>query len=269
MNPDLAEIIEAWNETAHNLTRTHEILKDEVCQLRAELEIKNCELARKNRLADLGQMASHIAHEVRNGLVPITVYIALLKRKLADDSHGLDILEKLDGAFGELDVTVNDLLHFTSDRKPNKSQIRVDELIENVCNSILPQFESQNIQVYADLEESLNVSADKDMLRRAILNMLLNGIDAMPDGGDLVVKAKRISSGDDTTGVEIKIMDTGCGFSDEALKHATEPFFSTKSTGTGLGLATVCRIAEVHEGTLQIGNQSKGGAILRFVLPGI
>ena len=266
MDPDLAEIIEAWNETAHNLTRTHEILKDEVRQLTAELETKNRELARKNRLADLGQMASHIAHEVRNGLVPITVYLALLKRKLACDKHGLEILEKLDCAFGELDVTVNDLLHFTSDRKPNKSQVRVDELIENVCNSILPQFESQSIHVYADLEENLVVSADKDMLRRAVLNMLLNGIDAMPSGGELIVKAKRFSSGDDTTGVEITIIDTGCGFSHEALKHATEPFFSTKSTGTGLGLAIVCRIAEVHEGALQIGNSPKGGAILRMTL---
>ena len=93
-------------------------LRDEVRQLTAELEVKNRELARKNRLADLGQMASHVAHEVRNNLVPVTLYLGMLRRRVSGDAESLDMLEKVSAGFRAMDVMVNDLLHFTSDRDP-------------------------------------------------------------------------------------------------------------------------------------------------------
>ena len=94
-------------------------LREEVQELTDELEVKNRELARKNRLADLGQMASHVAHEVRNNLVPVTLYLSLLRRRIAGDAGSLDVLDKIAAGFTALDVMVNDLLHFTSDRDPH------------------------------------------------------------------------------------------------------------------------------------------------------
>lgn len=263
---DLTEVLGAWHHATLKLQQTHEILQGEVRRLTEELEIKNRELARKNRLADLGQMASHIAHEVRNGLVPITLYISLLKRKLSENPPCFEILEKLQSAFCDLDTTVNDLLHFTSDREANKIELELDGLIEEVCCSILPQFESQNIQVFTDVPEGLKFCADRDMLRRGVLNLLFNAIDAMQEGGKLVVKGER--NDPENAGISITISDTGCGFGEEALKRAAEPFFSTKSTGTGLGLAIVCRVVEVHHGSFQIGNRPEGGAMIRLNFPG-
>ena len=93
-NADLETVLAAWHTATLRLERTHETLCGEVARLTKELEIKNRELARKNRLADLGQMASHVAHEVRNNLVPVSLYMSLLRRRLSDDSGSLDILAK-------------------------------------------------------------------------------------------------------------------------------------------------------------------------------
>ena len=107
----------------------------EVQRLTQELEIKNRELARKNRLADLGQMASHIAHEVRNSLVPVTLYLSLLRRRLADDTGSRDLVEKIAAGFTALDATVNDLLQFTADRDPRWQLLDVRELVEDVLGA--------------------------------------------------------------------------------------------------------------------------------------
>src|SRR5215207_10176574 len=92
---DMQTILSAWNDATDRLRRTHETLRDEVRRLTDELEIKNRELARKNRLADLGQMASHVAHEVRNSLVPMKLYLSLLKRRLSEDGGTVDIADKI------------------------------------------------------------------------------------------------------------------------------------------------------------------------------
>src|SRR6266576_1831011 len=91
---DLQTIFAAWNEATDRLQRTHEALRSEVRRLSDELEAKNLELARKNRLADLGQMASHVAHEVRNSLVPVTLYLSLLRRRLSEDTMSRELLDK-------------------------------------------------------------------------------------------------------------------------------------------------------------------------------
>ena len=86
---DLQVVLAAWHEATDRLQHTHEALRNEVSRLTDELEIKNRELARKNRLADLGQMASHVAHEVRNGLAPLTLYLSLLRRKAGDNKEAI------------------------------------------------------------------------------------------------------------------------------------------------------------------------------------
>ena len=107
---DLAMILDAWQLATDRLQKTHETLRDEVRRLTDELEVKNRELARQNRLADLGQMAAHVAHEVRNSLAPVTLYLSLLRRNIASDPLSADLLKKIDSCFQALEVTVTDLL---------------------------------------------------------------------------------------------------------------------------------------------------------------
>ena len=259
---DLTTVLAAWNTATLRLQETHEALRSEVRRLTDELEVKNRELARKNRLADLGQMASHIAHEVRNNLVPVTLYLSLLRRRLSDDSGSLDILDKVGAGCIAMDATVNDLLNFASESNPQLRSFTFDKLADDVLGTLAPQLSAGHISTKIDIPHSLGVVADYGMLRRAVLNLALNAIDAMPDGGEL-----NISACAGRHGCEIEVCDTGPGLSDEARRRAFEPFYTTKSNGTGLGLAIVYRIAEVHGGEILAGNCPEGGAVFTLRLP--
>jgi signal transduction histidine kinase len=259
---DLDTVLAAWQEATLRLEQTHKSLSEEVKRLTDELEIKNRELARKNRLADLGQMASHVAHEVRNNLVPVTLYLSLLRRKIAGDGKNLDLLDKITTGFNALDATVNDLLHFTAERDPHLKTFALKELIDDVCLSLSPQFEAQGIETIVGIAPAQQITADRDMLRRAALNLLLNAVDVMPDGGRIIFSAT-----DCVEYVELKIADTGPGLPADVERRVFEPFFTTKPGGTGLGLAIVYRIAEAHKGTVTAANDPGGGAVFSIRIP--
>ncbi len=255
-------VLAAWHDATVRLERTHESLREEVSRLTAELESKNRELARKERLADLGQMASHVAHEVRNNLVPLALYMSLLKRRLSDDADSMEILAEIESAVSAMDVTVNDLLHFTSDRDPRRSPVRVRQLVEDVLGALAPQMSAQAIRTDIDVPATAMLWADHDMLRRAVFNLALNAVDVMADGGELV-----ITSYDGPGGFELEVADSGPGLSDDARRRAFEPFFTTKSGGTGLGLAIVYRVAESHGGDVTAANCPEGGAAFTLRFP--
>jgi signal transduction histidine kinase len=259
---DLETVLAAWHGATVRLEQTHAALREEVRRLTDELEIKNRELARKNRLADLGQIASHIAHEVRNNLVPVSLYLSLLRRRISEDSDTCQVLDKVEAGVMGLDTTVNDLLHFTAERDPHLVRIPLRQLIDDVRSSLAPQLAAQGIEVEINIAAPLEALADREMLRRAVLNLALNSIDAMPDGGQLVFTAY---AGPEV--VELEIADTGPGLSEEVSRRAFEPFFTTKSTGTGLGLAIVDRVAEVHGGEVLAANCPEGGAAFTIRIP--
>ncbi len=259
---DLKTVLSAWEEATLRLEQTHKTLSEEVKRLTDELEIKNRELARKNRLADLGQMASHVAHEVRNNLVPVTLYLSLLRRRIAGDPQNLEMLDKISAGFTALDATVHDLLHFTAERNPHLQSFPLRKLIEDVCQSLSPQFAAQGISIIFDVPSALIITADREMLRRAALNLLLNAVDAMPEGGSI-----NISAADCAEFVELKMADSGPGLSDDVEHRIFEPFFTTKPGGTGLGLAIVYRIAEVHNGSITAASDPAGGAVFSLRIP--
>lgn len=259
---DLRAILQAWNEATDRLQRTHEALQEEVRRLSSELEAKNRELARKNRLADLGQMASHVAHEVRNNLVPMKLYLSLLRRRITDDSGSLDVLDQVLSGFTALEATVGDLLHFSSQRDPQRSTFDLRVLIDEVCQALVPQLEAQGIRVRIDCQPGERIRADRDMLRRGLLNLVLNAVDAMPHGGDLSLTACHTGAG-----LEIEVADSGPGVSPHIAEHLFEPFFTTKSSGTGLGLAIVERVAQAHGGRATVANCPEGGAAFTLIIP--
>ncbi|MCC6493274.1 MAG: sensor histidine kinase [Pirellulales bacterium] len=261
-DPSLAVILEAWNDATLRLQQTHEALQSEVARLTDELAAKDQELARQNRLADLGRMASHVAHEVRNSLVPVNLYLSLLRRRLSGDAGSLDVLAKVEAGFTALDATVNDLLNFTAHREPHWRSFIVQDLIEEIFESLAPQLEAQGIELSIDVPPHTVVTADREMLRRAILNLALNAVDAMPQGGDLVV-----TSYERQGGLELEIADSGPGVPAENLPRLFDPFFTTKAAGTGLGLSIVNRIVAAHGGQLTVSNCPEGGAAFTIELP--
>ena len=259
---DLKTVLAAWHTATLRLEQTHHTLREEVRHLTAELEVKNRELARKNRLADLGQMASHVAHEVRNNLVPLTLYLGLLRRRLTDDTAGTEMLDKMRAGFAAMDVMVNDLLHFTSDRDPEIRAFSLLRLMEDIRASLMPQFAAQAIDVVVDVPEDHAMAADREMIRRAVLNLVLNALDAMPDGGTLTITSVLMPEC-----MELEIGDSGPGLPEKVLPRVFEPFFTTKQQGTGLGLSIVARIAESHGGCVMASNCPDGGAAFTLRIP--
>lgn len=259
---DLETILNAWQTATDRLQKTHQLLRKEVRRLTDELEIKNRELARKNRLADLGQMATHVAHEVRNSLVPMTLYLSLLRRRVGENPQTLDAMDKIDSGFLALESTVNDLLHFTSDREPHLGDVLLEELVHEIIDTLAPQFNAQDIAIDMDIAPDIVVSADRNMLHRCVLNLVLNAFDVMPGGGRLTLTAVPTSFG-----VEFEISDNGPGIPETVISHLFEPFYTTKSGGTGLGLSIVERIADAHGGQVTACNCPEGGAAFTLILP--
>lgn len=258
----LEDVIAAWQGATQRLEQTHSALRGEVQRLTNELAVKNRELARKNRLADLGQIAAHVAHEVRNNLVPVSLYVGLLRRRLIDDRSSLEVVEKIESGMTALDAMVHDLLNFTADREPQRTSLLLRNLVEELFGALAPQLAAQGVRTTIDVSPQLIIQADREALRRAILNLVLNSLDAMPEGGGLTVTAVVVEGA-----VELEIADEGPGLTEEARRRAFEPFFTTKSSGIGLGLAIVYRLIEAHGGDISVRNCPEGGAAFTIRLP--
>jgi two-component system sensor histidine kinase HydH len=171
-------------------------------------------------------------------------------------------LAKIEAGLTALDATVNDLLNFTAHRNPQWQTFLVGDVVNEVCESLEPQLEAQMIDLDIDVPPNTLLTADREMIRRALLNLVLNAIDAMPDGGNLV-----ITSYDSARGFELEVADSGPGLSEETKRRAFEPFYSTKQNGTGLGLAIVYHVAESHGGSVTAANCPEGGAAFTIQIP--
>ena len=255
----LGAVLQAWQAATLRLEKTHEALRAEVKRLTDELERKNRQLAQKDRLADLGRMAAHIAHELRNSLVPVALYVSLLRRHLERDEQGLEILGCIEASHRAAESTVTDLLQFTAEREPCWERVPIGEVLKSVVSALQPQAAAQGVEIIVQTVGEFVVRADREMLRRAVFNLVLNALDAMPQGGRFVLRA--VKNGE---AWHIEAEDDGPGLEEEALRRAFEPFYTTKKGGTGLGLAIVRRIVELHGGEVDVENRSTGGA--RFTL---
>jgi signal transduction histidine kinase len=135
-------------------------------------------------------------------------------------------------------------------------------LVDELVASLALQLDAQAVRAVIEIREDQQITADREMIRRVLLNLMLNAVDAMPQGGTLAVRCNH-----GPQAVEIQVADTGAGLTDDALRRAFEPFFTTKPAGTGLGLAIVYRIAEVHGGAVTAANHPEGGAVFTVRLP--
>jgi signal transduction histidine kinase len=259
---DLHGVLDAWHNATLRLEQTHEMLRQEVHRLSDELQSKNLALAAKNRLAELGGTASHVVHELHGRLEPVALYLSTLRQRLSTDTANSELLEKLSDSVTSLDATVNDLVQFTENREPLRRPVELGSLLEEVLYSLAHQLDARHIGVEVDVSPVHQVFADREMLRRGIVNLALNAIDAMPRGGQLVV-----TSYSGPHGFELEIADSGPGLSDQVRRQMFEPFFTTKRNGTGLGLAIVSRIAEAHGGELTARNCPEGGAAFTLRIP--
>ncbi|MBN2217899.1 MAG: HAMP domain-containing histidine kinase [Pirellulales bacterium] len=259
---DLESMLAAWHEATMHLEQTHEALREEVRRLNAELAARDRRQALDQRLCELGRMASRVAGQLHNSLVPASLNLSLLRRRIADDPIGLNLLGKIEACVTAVDATVNDLNQFAADRAPRWCAFALDKLVDEVLAPLAPQLDAQEIDAIIDVPKSQTIRGDRNMMRQALVDLVLNALDAMPDGGTLTVTSALTSQG-----LELEVADTGPGLPEEARDRVFEPFFTTKSSATGLGLSVVHRAVEAHGGYVTAMNCPEGGAAFTLCLP--
>ena len=245
--------------------------------------------ARNSRLQAMGEMVAQIAHEIRNPLGSIELYASLLRKELRDPASRR-LAERISAGVGNLNRVLTDMLLFTRSRKPAKMPVALEDLLEEAVAFCRHLMDHQKVSVLRHLpQEAAHVCGDPELLRQVVLNLVLNAVQAMPQGGALTLRVRlrqgqgipeqELSSRLQRTirffkpqenphgWAELEIEDTGVGIPEEHLGRIFDPFFSTRERGTGLGLAIVHTIVEAHGGALQVESTPGRGSVFRVLLP--
>jgi len=220
-------------------------------------------LARAEKLSSLGEMAAGISHEIRNPLGIIRSSAELLKKKAAKVDPTNTIPDIIVEESSRLNSIITDFINYAKPRSPNIAPCRVEEVIEKNITFLEAQMNKQGYIIEKRYQNSLpQIMADSNMLYQSFLNILINAMQAMPNGGRILVE---LSSNDHLLTVHFD--DEGKGIPPENLEKIWDPFFTTKDMGTGLGLGIVKNIIESHGGSIQIVNRPVRGARVTIELP--
>lgn len=261
----LGAVLHEYMAVTERLQATHETLAREVVRLRGELEHKNRELERRERLAALGELAAGMAHEVRNPLGAIQLYNGLLRRRLGSDAEAARLLDRIDDGIRAIDDVVQDGLALAP-RGGALLPRRLKDIVGGAVELCRPALESRGIRLITGYErDDIEVPAEEPALQRVVMNLIANAIDASPPRGVVRVLVSDSGGGEAT----IRVCDEGGGVPPQILDKIFDPFFTTKAKGTGLGLSIAHRLVEAHGGRLSVANRAEGGAEFSVVLPSI
>jgi PAS domain S-box-containing protein len=229
------------------------------------LESINTQLQVSERLAALGRITAGVAHEVKNPLNSMRLWLENLKESvpLEPESNAWQAVQVLDKEIDRLDAVVKRFLDFTRPMEIRLEATHLPELLREVLEIAQPQFQKANVQVAQLLPIDVpEVYVDRALLQQAVLNLVLNAIDAMPEGGQLRVVLSR--RGDMA---EIAVGDTGRGISPENRQKIFQLFFTTRPGGSGIGLASTFRIVQLHNGSIDFTSEVGRGTTFRIELP--
>jgi signal transduction histidine kinase len=220
-------------------------------------------LNRAERLSSLGEMAASISHEIRNPLGIIRSSAELLKKKVAKFDPSNSIPDIIVEEASRLNGIITDFINFAKPRSPILSPCRIEEVLEKNITFLAPQIREKGYKIQKNYQNSLpEIQADSEMLYQSFLNILINAMQAMPDGGTVEVG---VSANDKI--VTVNFDDNGSGISEEVLEKIWDPFYTTKEKGSGLGLGIIKNIIESHGGSIQVRNRAEGGARVSVELP--
>jgi PAS domain S-box-containing protein len=232
-----------------------------------ELACAQEELVKRERLAALGELAAVVAHEVRNPVAVIFNALSALRKILKLTGDAAMLLGIVGEEADRLNRIVGDLLDFARPSEPALAPEPLDLVIRDTVEAAAHEPAATPVQIRTEIQPDLpEVRLDARMVRRALLNVVVNGLQAMPRGGVLTVAAATDVSGGKRW-ARVDVQDTGPGVPPDVLGKIFQPFFTTKTTGTGLGLAVVKRIMEAHHGEVLVESRAGEGTKVSLLLP--
>ncbi|WP_161604719.1 sensor histidine kinase [Roseiconus nitratireducens] len=243
------------------------IIRDLTDTQRAEEErllmARQTEALRAQQMATLAQLATGVAHEIRNPLTSIKMLIQVNRSKFAEEGLPTDDLELVEHEIRRMEQSVNSLLDYARPEQGEFTKFAFQDTLRKAVQLIEGRCESQKVRLSVDVPSTpLLVEGDASQIQQLLLNLTLNALDAMPGGGELRIVADRAEGK-----VQIKVLDTGAGIDPTVLGKLFSPFVTTKPNGVGLGLGICRRIAESHRGELIGVNRIPHGAEFRLTLP--
>jgi signal transduction histidine kinase len=267
---ELSELAQAFNQMAVDLKKAQELIIQEAD---AKLELERS-LRQSEKLATVGQLASGLAHEIGTPLNIIYGRAEMIKKGLKGEEGIQKNLEIIVHQTERITKIIQQLLGFARKKKPEQTALNISTILETAVDLLNHQIQKQGVEVVKDLRENLSpVVGDPDQLQQVFLNLILNAIQSMPEGGRLClsVSSKKISKQglecDLRQYVEVCVEDTGVGMEKEVIQNLFNPFFTTKDTGTGLGLMVTQGIVQDHEGWIDVGSEVGKGSIFKVYLP--
>ncbi len=249
-----------------------DFLQEKSTQIGALLIMRDAESVRRigdeiemsRRLSASGRVTGGVAHEVKNPINAIVLHLQLLQNKLAqldpDTRRHMDIIGS---EIHRLDRVVQTLVDFMRARELHLEEVDLRRVLEDVALLAAPDAEQHGVTIKRDMPgEPLPIKADLDFIKQALLNVVLNGILAMPHGGQLTISARR-----DEDAVVAEVRDQGVGIAQDVQDKIFELYFTTRKDGNGIGLAQTYQILQWHYGSVEFESREGEGTMFRFRLP--
>ncbi len=225
-------------------------------------------LEKSRQLAFIGEIAANLAHEIRNPLASISGSIQMLKGELARDKTNARLMQIILRGKDHLESFLKDFLLMARPALGAREELDIRETIRDIIESLryVADWHELLDVVMVLTDDPLYIRANKTEIRQILWNLMLNAVQSMPEGGVLKVEA-RPARVEERDGAEISIGDTGCGIKEQDFSKIFDPFYTTRNTGTGLGLAVVNRILEAYGGKIHMQSEPGKGSVFTIWLP--
>jgi signal transduction histidine kinase len=224
---------------------------------------------RNSRLAAMGEMAVQIVHQIRNPMGSIELFASMLKRDLTDQPENALLADKVQQGIKSLNLIIGNLLSFAKGADPDVQLVDLKELTDAALADLEASIRQRDIGVMSDFATDEKwIRVDPEWWRQALVNLMVNAVQAMGIGGSLRLTARRELLDGRGAAFKLSVIDNGAGMSPAVRERIFNPFFTTKDRGTGLGLALVFNIVKAHGGTIAVDSVEGQGADFTITIPG-
>jgi len=239
-------------------------MEERIQKTTADLRKTEAQLIRSEKLAALGQLAAGIAHEIRNPLTSINILIHSMRERLPSGNSQQEDLKVIEEEIHRMDEMINQFLRFAKPASPFLEKTDTLSIFEEILQLLRPQIEKHHIVVEREFHALPMTLIDREQMKQAVLNLLLNAIQAMPEGGQLTLSGR---NSEDGQWIQLSVQDSGVGISSDDIGKLFDPFFSTKEGGIGLGLSITHRIIDQHHGKIEVESTPENGTLFTVWLP--
>lgn len=229
---------------------------------KTDLKTLQIKTQREDRLRIMGEFAAEVAHEIRNPLASIELMLQMLAEDLGADISAVNLIGRIRSATGTINHIVSNILLYTKHIQPEKTRVDLEKCLHQAENTAINLIIRKSVEIEYRLAEK-NVTADFELLAQCLANLILNAAQAVADReGKIVVSSSPAPDGR----IKVSVADNGPGIPEEIRDKVFMPFFTTRNSGTGLGLAMVKRVIEAHDGVIEL-NSSAAGTVFSLLFP--